>query len=290
MAAFDDGKARFLAEDWCLTRACNIYYQNPPLNVTSLDCYEAERRVYCSLCAARHGIEYNFPAHPLPSDFTDAIPTWLPLLLPKKKTTRHKSKTNLGKKERASMRSWIEDFRKIIWSEADIADNPAAVYYPVDFFLSHPVIETILDEFLTIPDVNHITVILETNPYHLTDRQSTRLFSLLQDFRNLVWEQRREDERERSEAKKEKLAAEAGRASDSGIDVDGPPSDGDAEITTVQSGLLSSVSAVHNIPRPRPTPRIIKRAPRQPQPSMAEATDQYGPKRSNNRRHKEPDH
>ncbi|KAL0057301.1 hypothetical protein AAF712_016063 [Marasmius tenuissimus] len=207
--SLDGGKAQLLAEDWCITRACNVYYQNPPIEVSSLDCYQAERSVYCSLCAARHGVEYDFASAPYPDDFTDIPPSWLPLPPPKKKSKRHKSKTWLGKSERKSTRLWLLDFRKVVWSEVDTAKYPDAIFYPSDLFLSHTVIETILDKFLVITEPYELAAIIKSNSWPIMEAQSTRLFVLIQNFQNLVREWRRLEEKERLEAKKGKAVKAA---------------------------------------------------------------------------------
>ncbi|KAL0061594.1 hypothetical protein AAF712_011563 [Marasmius tenuissimus] len=223
----DDGKAQLLAEEVCLTGACNRYYQNPPVESSLLSCHEANRAVYCSLCAARHDITYDFPSPPLP-DEPDSPPDWLPLPAPQKKKSRYKSKTNLGKKERTSMQTWLHDFRRLIWSQANVAENPALVFYPVDFFLSQPVIELILDEFLVIPNSAHLATILRSNPWQLTEDHTDRLFSLIQEFQATIRGWRRDEKRERAEAKKVKSQS-AGNIVE-GLDLgSSSESDGDVE-------------------------------------------------------------
>ncbi|KAK7445431.1 hypothetical protein VKT23_014850 [Stygiomarasmius scandens] len=99
-------KASFLTESVCYASNLNVYYGNPPVDSQVLDCFHANRMVYCGLCTERYGKVYEF----LPPESSPAL-TWLPTPPPLKKTPNpRKSKNNLGKKEKESMRMWLLDF------------------------------------------------------------------------------------------------------------------------------------------------------------------------------------
>ncbi|THU92215.1 hypothetical protein K435DRAFT_862667 [Dendrothele bispora CBS 962.96] len=191
----DIGKALFLAEETCLTGNINEHYGNPPLEISRLDCKQAGRKVYCSRCALRYDVSYDFKS-PESSTFF----AWLPLSVPpsSKSTVPHKSKTSLGKHERASMRIWLLDFRKLVWSQFEPYD-PLLSHYPVAWFFSDSIINAILDNFLKIDSMDNLLSIMQPFSWKFIDSKSDQLFRLISDFQQAIHDRRAEEKKEREE-------------------------------------------------------------------------------------------
>ncbi|KAF8994245.1 hypothetical protein BDZ89DRAFT_1180513 [Hymenopellis radicata] len=64
----DPGKRNLLLETVCYIASLNRTFQNPPLDVSTLDCRQANRQLYCSLCRERYKTtpfsSFNVPIHP----------------------------------------------------------------------------------------------------------------------------------------------------------------------------------------------------------------------------------
>ncbi|THU81188.1 P-loop containing nucleoside triphosphate hydrolase protein [Dendrothele bispora CBS 962.96] len=258
----DQGKASFLAEELCLTGNINEYYGNPPLDQSRLDCRQANWKIYCALCCQRYKVQYNFMSPAITSI------SWLPLTItpPSKSSTPRKSRNSLGKDERTSMRLWMLDFRRMIWSEFEPV-NPVLSHHPIAHFFSDSLIESILNNFLKIKHVDKLKLILEQHMWKYTDTKGDMLFRLIVDFQGKI-HQRRTQECTR----KNKQVGE-----DSSVNGDG---DSGQEIEVgkilVDKPEESIPKVVSSVPRTRQA--------RKPLQSMQEAAAEYGPARATRRR------
>ncbi|KAE9401679.1 hypothetical protein BT96DRAFT_937720 [Gymnopus androsaceus JB14] len=84
----DPAKVVFLAETVCQVACENIIYDNPPLELSRMDCIQAERLVPCDLCCTHYHIpENHFP----PSTDEMTLPPFImPTITTKKRKPRKK--------------------------------------------------------------------------------------------------------------------------------------------------------------------------------------------------------
>ncbi|KAF5345640.1 hypothetical protein D9758_015140 [Tetrapyrgos nigripes] len=206
----EEGKALFIIEPHCHTACVNRNYQNPPLETSVLDCKEAGRKVYCKLCATRYNISYTFDT-PLSQH---SPPSWLPLLVKSSKSKQKwQSATYLGKKERESMRIWLIDFQKLVWSQFHLMDSS---FYndPVQRFFSAAIINEILDKFLIIDSLDSLISLLYRHSWKFIEQKSDSLFRLLTDFQSFIRTEREELKTKRSvkTTSKQRMPREQGRS------------------------------------------------------------------------------
>ncbi|KAF8205450.1 hypothetical protein K438DRAFT_2096825 [Mycena galopus ATCC 62051] len=105
-------KAQFITESHCYTAFLNQYYQNPPLETSTLDCIAANRALPCILCLSHSSKTLQFPA-PL------STPAYLALISasPSKTCASGSGKLKLTKKECATTTISLKKFRNSIHLE-----------------------------------------------------------------------------------------------------------------------------------------------------------------------------
>ncbi|KAJ7633588.1 P-loop containing nucleoside triphosphate hydrolase protein, partial [Mycena polygramma] len=174
-------KARFLTEPDCLNAFLNIHYQNPPLEVTRLDCIAANRPLPCSLCLARTEKTLKFPAPPSTPKF--------PALKSSSKTgTRAKlsKKLKLTRKERESASDELLSFRNSLrWQEhkrGNFTHHSQGMFLP-------PTIQTVLlDQLLSISSLSSLQTIVSSWRHCAT--HSPALYDTIRDIQATVNEGR----------------------------------------------------------------------------------------------------
>ncbi|KAL0056731.1 hypothetical protein AAF712_016660 [Marasmius tenuissimus] len=279
MVEMEEGKAKFLAEAWCYTAVLNQYYGNSPSDMALGDCREANRTVFCSLCATR----FN---KPLVFDPDKSTFTWLPVVTRStKKAQQQKSKFNLGKKEQEVNWRWLIMFREFIWSEMEPLD-PAFSNYPIAWFFPDILINDILEHFLRIGILADLEAILTRHLWRFADKKALLLFKLVTEFQEHVQWEREEEEMER---KKKKTRAKVKKSA---------VSDEETEASNVDEVLENETA--DRSPSPSPPLKITipplqslqqnlfgqahqPQCTRQAQPSAAEYSASFGPPKSKQR-------
>jgi hypothetical protein len=274
----DLGKASFLAEELCLSGNVNEYYRNPPVDHSHLDCNAAGRKIYCAPCALRHSIQYEFTA-------PESAFSWLPLIIrsTSKSKIPRKSKTSLGKEERQKMRTWMIDFRRVVWSEFE-PFSPILSHYPVAWFFPDTIINDILNNFLKIKTIEELESLLQHHSWKYTNVKSSMLFRLIIDFQLRIYEWRKEEEVEKESKRqvgKVKKVKQRDFDTESSMEeeanCDGSVSEGEeTQDVETEDSIAPKPSASSTSSRPR--------RPREPLQSMKEAAAEYGPVRTNRRR------
>ncbi|KAF9024018.1 hypothetical protein BDZ89DRAFT_1189309 [Hymenopellis radicata] len=77
----EDAKTRVLTERVCIVAAFNREYENSPLAISLLDCRQAGRVLYCSICRERYPdytVDFPIPVYPADSDIPPPFLTPLP--------------------------------------------------------------------------------------------------------------------------------------------------------------------------------------------------------------------
>ncbi|THU89979.1 P-loop containing nucleoside triphosphate hydrolase protein [Dendrothele bispora CBS 962.96] len=285
----DFGKASFLAENECRMGNINDYYGNPPVEITRLNCKDANRSVYCDLCATRHRVHYSFN----PSE-DDAARTWLPLITGPSHRVTHHHETTLEKEERESMRSWMVDFRQTIWAEFEPLD-PVLSHFPIAHFFPDLLIDEILNKFLTIDSYHNLELLLHRHHWPYVEQKGQYVFKLIVGFQDIVHERREEKEARGKENKpRKKRGRNASKQADQCYrsDVDEPDTitdDGNnSEAGNPQAmGIIQTLATSTSSKSETQTAstRVNQaRKPRQPLQSVQEVTAEYGPQRKNYRR------
>ncbi|KAF5364901.1 hypothetical protein D9758_008122 [Tetrapyrgos nigripes] len=127
-------------ESACLTARQNIVFQNPPLDISQLDCIMAQRKVYCFNCAKRAGVTYTFPPSPQPAGSPS-----LPLFINPEEASKRKK---LSKANAARLHEELVIFAKHVCVME--RDKSCFWYLPDDAHFPAELIQEIIDNFLII--------------------------------------------------------------------------------------------------------------------------------------------
>ncbi|KAJ7164071.1 P-loop containing nucleoside triphosphate hydrolase protein, partial [Mycena filopes] len=190
--ALEPAKVQVLTEKTCLNAAFNHVYQNPPLNLTGLDCIAANRRFPCGLCAARAGIVLEFPAPPLPRGthlppFTAPLPVQHGMLIDKK--------LKLTAKERAQAEPELLEFGHTV-RRAE-RKNMAHINCPNSAFFPPSLIRSLLDALLSVTSFNDIVPLLVSWKFASGNR--VRLYAVVHQLRTTIIAQREEAQVKKTE-------------------------------------------------------------------------------------------
>ncbi|KAK7021768.1 hypothetical protein VNI00_017279 [Paramarasmius palmivorus] len=282
--AMDDGKMKILTEKTCYTRMINVYYHNPPTDITALDCHEAKRAVYCKLCAERHQQTYQFLAPPRPMiSHSDTELDWLPVPEPIKALPKpRKSKTNLGVSERRSMHHFLEDIQTRVWRMSlDSSNNITLSYFPKEVFFPESLMTLILDKFLVIKTLDDLVSILKTHySWRYTEPFVDLLLRNILSYQIIVYERREEEKQMRDEEKALKKRARRTPTPDNDIPMVPELPSSPSPLERPRTPLMPRHVNHETVPKQVTKPR----RQRAPQQSMKDAVAEYGPKRTVNRR------
>ncbi|KAF9066188.1 P-loop containing nucleoside triphosphate hydrolase protein [Rhodocollybia butyracea] len=259
----DEAVASFLTEELCLTANLNQHYGNPPEETSHLDCRGAGHAVYCALCAAHYMKTYVFA----PPNSAPKL-EWLPTKVAPPKPSKWKSKTWLGKQERASMQMWLLDFRTLIWREFE-PFNPKLSNHPVTFFFPDALISGILDRFLVITTQSELESLLLSHEWDYALTKSEFLWRLLSGFRKSLQEEQGEEVCTRRKQQSKVRATTSESESDRSRSSSASPSPMPLPILDIMNLL----------PSPRKQTMRAPRAPREAQTSMNSALADMGPVR-----------
>ncbi|KAL0566094.1 hypothetical protein V5O48_015923 [Marasmius crinis-equi] len=276
----EEGKARFLLEERCYVAFLNRWYQNP--DSSTLDCQEAGRVNFCSLCTDRYKKIYAFSPPSSPILWKPSIPSKA------KKPSERKSKTMLGKREKKHQRQWLVDFRAVVQSEFQPGDRYLC-NYPAAWFFPDDIIDDILRSFLTIQSHGEFVELLQRHSWRYTEEKSEELYSLLSDFQLSVRQQRKEEKDERV---RKRAAKEASKESDLDSLPDNilpqpestPPPPETPPLPACSTESLELPPAAPTTRRADGSANPKPRKPWEAQKSMAEYSASFGPQRTKRRR------
>ncbi|KAK6987803.1 P-loop containing nucleoside triphosphate hydrolase protein [Favolaschia claudopus] len=220
----EHAKALVLAEKTCYIAAINRIYKNPPLELTTLDCIAAERRLPCSLCAARNNIELDFPTPPLPRG--TKLP---PFTAPPTEESLIEKKFRLTKKEREECEPKLIEFGQMVYRGEHRArehrHRPRSSYFP------DSIVSSMLNNLLVIESFTDLEPF--SRSWAFAGQYRVRLYSLLQELRATILDQREQakvDKAAKAKATRQSKKAAAQPDSDSGMDVDNDaPDDTDSD-------------------------------------------------------------
>lgn len=269
----EHAKALVLTEKICYIAAINRIYENPPLATTTLDCISAQRRLPCSLCAARKNITISFPPSPLPSGLK--LPPFTP---PTSKLSASLSaaekKLKLKKKERddaaATLTKFGETVRRAEYKKIANHHRPKSSYFPSS------VCTIILDKLLSFDSLESLNAVVQ--PWIFALNHTDSLYELVIDLQTSINSDR--DEARLAKNAKQRATRKAKKAA-----VYEESSDEDEE----SEEESSSADEVDDHPRSSPIPPPSKRAKMAPKPPLVEITNQERPApRARAPRQKEP--
>jgi hypothetical protein len=104
-------KALILTEMKCYDAVMNRIYQNPPREITLLNCLTAKQSHPCSLCATCAKVSLEFPTPLLPSGIT--LPLFTPVIAQADSDSLPK-KLKLKKKEREAAEPRLVAFSEMV--------------------------------------------------------------------------------------------------------------------------------------------------------------------------------
>ncbi|KAL0056718.1 hypothetical protein AAF712_016673 [Marasmius tenuissimus] len=264
----EESKARFLIEETCYIGFLNRHYQNPGSSL--LDCQEAERANFCSLCTTRYERDSGISLPTSPSlAWKPSIPS------SNKQPSECKSKTKLGKQEKQEQRKWLIDFRSMVRSEFQPQDRYLS-NHPISWFLLDHIIDNILHSFLTIMSHAELVQLLNQHSWKYTSSRSEQQYDLLSDFQRSIRQRRKEESKERAARKRTAKESDDDESSDSGMSCD------TAELPGRSPSPLTSVNlqpSLHVYQAAQPAPPK-PRKPREAQQSVAEYSASFGPQRT----------
>jgi hypothetical protein len=165
-------KALILTETKCYDAAMNRIYQNPPHEITLLDCLTAKRSHPCSLCATRAKISLDFPTPPLPSGIT--LPLFTPIVAQADSDSLRK-KSKLKKKEREAAEPRLVAFGEMVrLAQYRLVTNqsrPKSSYFP------SRILTTLLDKLLLFDKIDTLDAAVHSWPFYAEYKHS--LFELV---------------------------------------------------------------------------------------------------------------
>ncbi|KAF8189511.1 hypothetical protein K438DRAFT_2144149 [Mycena galopus ATCC 62051] len=191
-------KARFITESHCYVAFLNSYYQNPPLEISALDCIAADRALPCVLCLSRSDRTLEFPA-PLS---TPAYPALTPSS-PSKTRSAGSSKLKLTKKEREAATISLKKFRDSIHLEEHRKGK--FLEYPRTMFLSSTFQSALLDKLLSISSLSDMDEIVLT--WRHRDPHAAALFRVVLKIQSNILAEREVAREARNRASRQQRAA-----------------------------------------------------------------------------------
>jgi hypothetical protein len=158
-APMETVKAQFLVEKKCYYAFLNGHFENPPLELTTLDCIAAKRPLPCSLCLSRSNktMTYAAPASALA----------LPRLIPPRSSgsnsdSAQSKKLKLKAKERKPAHAFLRKFRKKLRIDEQLAGRFR--HHPPSLFLPSSLQDTILDQLLSFASSSDLLPLLNVVP------------------------------------------------------------------------------------------------------------------------------
>ncbi|KAJ7107204.1 P-loop containing nucleoside triphosphate hydrolase protein [Mycena crocata] len=135
----EHAKALILVEKECYIAAFNRIYQNPPLDISTLDCIAAERRLPCSLCAARNETTLTFSPSPLPPGIS--LPPFVAPSTESAPLSAVDKKLKLTTKERemveAALTAFGETVRRAERKDRKNQNRPKSSFFPSSLTTLH---------------------------------------------------------------------------------------------------------------------------------------------------------
>jgi hypothetical protein len=254
----DPSKASFLSESICYPSNLNQTYHNPPLDVSSLDCIKANRRLPCKLCCIRYHIPHDPRLFP-PSPGSDILPLFpISSQTPNKKTKSKAKPDQLKKKEVEKVKTALIAYEKQVWLDERVRLPHRNI--PRSFYLPKAVSELVLAEVLKIKSLDTLTERLNGIPWLFRDRQLAKLFTFITTLRLEILA-----DRPSVKKKKTMIYDSPSDHADSDVDMD-PVSD--SELILVPNQRPQKRAA------PEPSAHQPK-AKRKPQMTMQEANSFY---------------
>lgn len=166
----DPGKADLLTEKICLIACKYRRFQSVPLEVSALDCSEANRDLFCSLCRQR----YN--AEPFTHSSASIHP---PFRSPPEKSAAPSSDSNKlrPRAERPLVQPAFDAFREELIKSTSY--NPAHHFRPSTAFFSVSLSNNILDSLLRFDYRHQLDDILKTHSWPFSTSHGDRLWQLI---------------------------------------------------------------------------------------------------------------
>ncbi|KAF5347838.1 hypothetical protein D9758_013821 [Tetrapyrgos nigripes] len=274
--------ALVLTETICYIARINIIYQNPPLELSSLDCITAKRKLPCSLCAHRAGITVEFP----PSQTPSAFPSSDAKLSSAKNSDQS---LKLTKKEREDAADILIKFGDTIYDTESLNDaywfRPKASYFPLSLQTE------ILNRFFYISHLDSLISILKTHDWSFSNDYAERLYDIILSKLIQIQAQRKSKQAQTNRKRKrtsnaKKLAEGPGDSEESGaseesdkddlITVETQPIHVEEHISESRNNDNTAPVLQDSVqPNIRPQPRL--RAPPAKQQSAKEVMDSFGP-------------
>jgi hypothetical protein len=270
-------KATVLAEKVCYIAAINRVFQNPPTEITYLDCVAAGRTLPCSLCLVRAPRRLEFPPSPRPSGaaplpaFIDISTATLPNRRPKLKLT---------KKERPMLEAKLLEFGQRV-RRAECYLNLANRYRPATAYFPSPLSSAILDHFFQLLSLSDLTA--QTTGWIFASKHNDSLFALITDLQNLIKSERASKKKAASKTTvtRKRSAAVLSDSTDEdmvAVSEGGMESeeemDAEEMVAQVEDPLPPTRVLTDVTNRPPKSPRVVRTT----QPSAASVAEEYGPK------------
>ncbi|KAJ7857845.1 hypothetical protein B0H14DRAFT_3085158 [Mycena olivaceomarginata] len=227
----EPARAAVLTEKICYIAAFNRTYQNPPLEITILDCNAAGRPYPCSLCIARKPKALTLLPSPLPPGLS--IP-----LLPLRK------KNKLSKKERDEVTLALNTFGAELYSSDH---RPRSSYFPTS------IVDSIVTRLLLVDSMDSLATLIA--PWAFSGAYLVSLYRIVADLAENILNRRKAAKPGKKSTKKgtSKKQRSKKRAYQSSESEDDYSAEEELEETPVNDDeiLLPPPSSPH----PRPTKR-----------------------------------
>jgi hypothetical protein len=242
----EPARAAVLTEKICYIAAFNRTYQNPPLEITTLDCNAAGRPYPCSLCIARKPKTLTLLPSPLPPGI--ALPPFVPPPLNSAAPVAKKNK--LSKKERAEVESTLNAFGAELYSSERMrmrnSNRPRSSYFPTS------IVDSIVTRLLLMDSMDSLATLIA--PWAFSGSYLVSLYRIVADLAETILNQRKAAKPRKKSAKGtgEKRRSKK-RAHQSSESEDNYSAEEEPEETPVHDDEESP--SPPSSPHPRPTKR-----------------------------------
>ncbi|KAF8997550.1 P-loop containing nucleoside triphosphate hydrolase protein [Hymenopellis radicata] len=175
----EQAKARVITEEVCLVAAFNREFQLSEPNAL-LDCHDASRHLYCSLCRTRYtDYSADFPTPTYPADAAFPPPFLTPIA-----PAKSKSLPKYSKEHRAMMEQRLRDFGHKIWREnyekTEYSHLPKLAFFPSS------VSKLVLTHLHSINETSDLLNIIGPQGWRFSFEYGSDLVTLVSEIRDLL--------------------------------------------------------------------------------------------------------
>ncbi|KAJ6448023.1 hypothetical protein C8R45DRAFT_791971, partial [Mycena sanguinolenta] len=164
-------KAELITEARCHVAYLNKHYDNPPLEISTLDCIAAKRPLPCGLCLSRTRRTLTFPAPPTAPSY----PPLTPVTSARTSARTGSTKAKLTREERVTAYARLAKFRNELRRKEH--KRGKFLEHPTIMFLPSSLHNRLLDRLFSISSLSDLQHVV--HDWRHRDAQSNALYDLI---------------------------------------------------------------------------------------------------------------